>query len=369
MMTIRTSVASIATIGVLLSGCQPSEAPPPPEPVIRPVRYQRVFMIGGARERIFSGTARAGAEITMSFKIPGTVQEVAVEVGDRVSAGQLIARLDPRDYELQVEDVEASLAQARAQARNALADLERVRGLYENNNVSRDDMDAALTAAESMEATVRSIDKRLELAELQLSYCELLSGVDGAIAEVAVEVNENINTGWAVVVINSGATPEVEVAVPESLISQVRDGSRVTVRFDALPEASFSAIVTEVGVSPTRSATTFPVVARLTRDDARILPGMAVEASFLFGAGDAIERIVVPAQAVAEDGEGNYVYIVEDQGAGLGQVHRTSVRVGELVSEGLEVLEGLREGELVVTAGVNRIGDGQSVRIQPSNGS
>ena len=369
MITIRTGLVNIVAVGILLSACQPEEVRPPPEPVIRPVRYQQVFMTGGVRERIFSGTAQAGAEITMSFRIPGAVQQVAVEVGDRVEAGQLIARLDPRDYELQVEDVEASLAQARAQARNALADLERVRGLYENNNASRDDLDAALTAAESMEATVRSIEKKLELAELQLSYCELFSGVDGAIAEVAVEVNENVNTGATVVVINSGATPEVEVAVPESLISQVQEGSRVTVRFDALPGASFSAIVTEVGVSTTRSATTFPVVARLMRADSRILPGMAAEASFRLGTSNAIERIVVPAQAVAEGGEGNYVYIIEDQGSGLGQVHRRSVRVGELVSEGLEVLEGLTEGELVVTAGVSRIGDGQSVRLLPSNGS
>ena len=95
---------------------------------------------------------------------------------------------------------------------------------------------------------------------------------------------------------------------------------------------------------------------------------MAAEASFLFG-NDAPERIVVPAQAVSEDDKGNYVYIVEDQGAELGQVHRRSVRVGELVSEGLEILDGLEEDEFVVTAGVNRIGDGQSVRLLPSNGS
>lgn len=368
-MMIRTGFTSMIAALALLQACQPEEPAPPPEPVIRPVRFEEVAVIGASRERILSGIARAGAEITMSFRIPGTVQQVAVDVGDRVEAGQLIARLDPRDYQLQVEDVQASLAQGRAQARNAAADLERVRGLYENNNASRDDLDAALTAEESLQATVRSIEKKLELAELQLSYCELRSGADGAIAEVAVEVNENVNAGGVIVVINSGATPEVEVAVPESLISQVREGSRVTVRFDALPEASFSAIVTEVGVSPTRTATTFPVVARLSRADTRILPGMAVEATFLFGTDNAIERIVVPAQSVAEDADGNYVYIVEDQGAGLGQVRRRSVRVGELVSEGLEVLEGLAEGERVVTAGVNRIADGQSVRILRSNGS
>jgi multidrug efflux pump subunit AcrA (membrane-fusion protein) len=90
----------------------------------------QVYRTGADRVRTFSGTARAGVESRLSFRVAGTVERVAVKVGDTVRPGQMLAELDPRDYELQVEDAEASLAQARARARNAESNLDRVRGLY-----------------------------------------------------------------------------------------------------------------------------------------------------------------------------------------------------------------------------------------------
>ena len=87
---------------VTLIACE--EETPPPEPVIRPVRYVQVYSTGGARVRTFSGTAHAGVESKLSFKVGGTVLRVGVKVGDRVRAGQLIGELDTRDYELQVQE-------------------------------------------------------------------------------------------------------------------------------------------------------------------------------------------------------------------------------------------------------------------------
>jgi RND family efflux transporter MFP subunit len=349
-----------------VAGCRTSE-PPAKEPVLRPVRSQQVYISGGSRERSFSGTAKAGAEIRLSFKIPGTLKGVELKVGDLVWPDTLVAELDPRDYELQVEDVEASLSQARAQERNAAADLERVRGLWENSNASDADLDAARTASESASARVASTKKKLELAQLQLSYTRLISPVEGAVAEVQAEVNANVSAGQPIVVMNTGARPEVEVAVPEGLITQIRQGSSVSVIFDAIAGRSYSAVVTEVGVAPTRSATTFPVTVRLNRSDTRILPGMSAEVLFRFGSESTRGRILVPPQAVSEDQEGNFVYTLAAEESGLATVHRRSVKVGELVSEGLEILEGLEEGELIVTAGVNRIEDGQRVKLLNSS--
>jgi RND family efflux transporter MFP subunit len=353
-------------IGLLMTSCADEEQAPP-EPVIRPVRYQQVFGSGGARVRAFSGAAQASTETEISFKVPGTLRRLSVEVGDLVRANDLLAELDPRDYELQVEQVRASLAQGRARARNAAATYERVRGLYENNNASKADLDTARTAAESADATVRSIEKQLELAELQLSYTRLRAPVDGAVAEVPVEVNENVSTGQPVATITSGARPEVLVAVPESLITRIRRGNRVTVQFDALQGRTYGAAVTEVGVSPTKAATTFPVTARLDQANPMVLPGMAAEVAFRFAAREGGARFVVFPHAVSEDRKGNFVYVVEPSEEGLGIVHRRHVKVGELVTEGLEILEGLADGDLVVTAGVSRIADGQQVKLLGSN--
>ncbi len=132
--------------------------------------------------------------------------------------------------------------------------------------------------------------------------------------------------------------------------------------FDALPGERFSAEVTEVGVAASRLGTTYPVQVRLQQADARIRPGMASEVAFRFKAGKS-GGVIVPAQAVGEDREGRFVFVVEPADAGLGVARRRPVTVGELTEAGLEVLSGLADGDALITAGVSRISDGQKVRF------
>lgn len=335
---------------------------PEVEEVIRPVRYQKVFVSGGERTRSFSGVAQASQESRLSFKVAGTVKRIAVKVGDKVQVGQLIAELDPRDYELRVEEAEAALIQAQAQQRNAEANYERMRKLYENRNASRNDLDAARAAAESATAQVKTIEKRLELSKSQLSYTRLSAPATGSIATVECEVNENVRAGETVVQLSSGASIEVKIAVPEVLIYQIREGQRVTVTFDAMPEQRFTARVTEVGVSPTGYATTFPVTVGLEQASPPVRPGMAAEVSFQFQSTQR-ERIIVPSVAVSEDRQGRFVFVVEPGEQGFGVAARRPVVIGDFTEEGIEILEGLSDGERVVTAGVSKLRDGQKVRI------
>ena len=331
--------------------------------VLRPVRYQQVFSTGGSRVRTFSGIARAGVESRLSFKVAGTVRRVPVQVGDSVRAGQLIADLDPEDYRLQAQQAEAGLAQARAQERNALADYARARQLYENDNLALSQLEAARTTAESAEQSVKASEQSLELARLQLSYTRLIAPLDGAVASVNVEVNENVRPGQVVVLLTSGSQLEVEVGIPEVLISQIQAGRDCTVTFDALPGTTFSAVITEVGVMSTGMGTTFPVTVVLDEAYPGIRSGMATEVAFLFQSEGQREIYIVPPVAVGEDRDGRLVYVVEPTTPGKGVVHRRAVVIGELTAEGLEVFEGLSDGDRVVTAGISKIEDSQEVRL------
>jgi RND family efflux transporter MFP subunit len=336
------------------------------EPVLRPVRAEQVFATGAARERTFSGVARAGVESKISFKVGGTVQRLAVEVGDEVRAGQVIAELDATDYRLRAEDARASLAQAQAQERNASSEYERVRSLYENRNASKQDLDAARAAHESAEASVASIQSRLELSQRQLAYCRLAAPIAGSIASLDVELNENVRAGQTVCLLTSDSDAEVEVAIPGVLIAQISEGDAVSVGFDALPGRTVPATVTEVGVAATGTATTFPVTVRLDVSDDAIRPGMAAEVTFAFGGGDDRSRTIVKTVAVGEDRVGRFVWIVvpgEAGVAGEGVVRRREVTIGELSGDGIEIVEGLADGEYVVTAGVSKLTDGQRVRF------
>jgi len=351
---------------VLFTSCSKE---PEVEEAIRPVRYEKVYISGDDRTRSFSGVAQASQESRLSFKVAGNVKRLAVKVGDKVDVGQLIAELDPKDYELRVEEAEAALTQAQAQQRNAEANYERVRKLYENRNASRNDLDAARAASESAQAQVKSIEKRLELAQSQLSYTRLKAPTSGAIATVESEVNENVKSGETVVQLTSGSGIEVQVAVPEVLISQIKEGEKVTVIFDALPGQTFSGRVTEVGVASTGYATTFPVTVRLEGADQSVRPGMAAEVSFKFEstqrAADtpARKRIVVPSVAVGEDRQGRFVFVVKPTEEGFGVAERRAVEIGDLTEDGIEILQGLDDGDRVVTAGVSKLTDGQKVRL------
>ncbi|NKB71868.1 MAG: efflux RND transporter periplasmic adaptor subunit [Candidatus Latescibacteria bacterium] len=356
-MTIR-----LALLGLLFGLTACSEAPPP-EPVIRPVRYQSVLISGGEQRRLFSGTAQAALESRLSFKVQGTLDELAVSVGDRVAARQLIARIDERDYRLQVENIQAGLASAQARARNADNNYARLSALYESGNISESELDGARTQSQASAEEVIASEKQLELATTTLGYTRLVAPVDGSIAAVQVEEGENVSPGQPIVLLTSGSRLEVEVAVPEMWIAQVAAGEATTVTFDAIPDKIFTARVTEVGVTTTGAATTFPVTVQLDHADSAYRPGMAATVEFELGGGDGSQHIYVPLEAVGADRQGRFVYMVKKTGDDLGTVHRRSVQTGDFSGELLEILQGLEAGDQVVTAGVSRILDGQQVRL------
>ncbi len=340
-----------------------AEHPPAETDAVRPVRHVSVEATGHSRTRTFSGVARARAASSLSFQVPGTIARVTVAVGDRVKAGAPLVRLDPEDYDLQVREAEAALRQAEAAARNGAANLRRARALYERENASATELDAALAAADTAAAQVDALGRRLELARLRRRRTQLVAPVDGAIAEVLVAANEHVTAGRPVVVLTSGAAPEVEFAVPEGLIRHIRRATPVSAVFGAIPGVRFDGAVTEVGVAAKAASTLFSVTASLDADPS-IRPGMAARVTLSLDHGDAAARFVLPAQAVGEDRDGPFVFVAEPRGGELAVVRRRTVTVGGFVSAGLvEIVEGLPAGVRVVSGGVSRITDGDLVSL------
>lgn len=355
------SHGSLALAVCASTGCG---EPPVAEEILRPVRTEIVAAGGVARVREFAGTARAGQEIALSFRVPGRVERIDVRVGETVERGRLLARLERTDFQIAVRQAEAALEQARANFRNAESELERTRGLYEDQNASKGDLDRVLAAYQSTRALVDAAEQTLASERRRVSYTELRAPVDGSIAEKLVEVNENVGQGSPVFRINSGGRVEVEVAIPGGLITRVREGDPAGVFFDALGGRLFPAVVTEVGVAATGAATTFPVIVRLEEEETALRPGMAASVRLEFSAGDDAPRIHLPSHAVGEDAAGRFVFVLEDtEEDGVGRVRRQAVEIGDWTTDGLEIVSGLSEGQEVVTAGVRRLTDGQRVRL------
>ena len=346
----------------LFSACD--RAAPPEEPRLRPVRYMLVSDEVGGRDRSFSGTSKSTLESRLSFKVSGTVTEVPVQIGERLSRGDLIARLDSESYSLQVQQAQAALVQAQANERNAAANYDRTKGLYANDNASLNDLDAARAQAESARAQVRSASKALEIARLNESYTVLRSDTDCTIASIDIEVNENVSSGQQVAVVSCGDELEVEIDVPESLIGLIDEYTPVQITFGAISNAVFSGEVTEVAVASVGSAAAFPVVVKIVENHPALRPGLAADVIFQFDTMAASGSVVLPVGAVIRDPTGTFVFVaVPTEEADQAIVNRRPVTLGELTQSGIEVLDGLSAGDRVVTAGLSVIRDGQRVLI------
>ncbi len=357
----------VSSLGIILSlaACQ-GEEPLIPD-VLRPVRSQTVFFSNAEQVRTFSGVSKSGLEASLSFKVSGTVKHLPVKVGDKVRKNQRLAEIDPKDFRLEVQRAEAALASAKAASRNARGEYARVRALYENRNASRNDLDQARATAESSNAQVQSEQKSLELAKLQLTYTRLLSPANCSVASVPTEVNENVQAGQTIVEVVCGSHLEVEVGVPEIFIAKITPQMPVTVAFDAIKGNRFPAVVTKVSVSAGKNRTTFPVTVQLQTDVPGFRSGLASDVQFTFEGKKGEPHILVPSVAVGEDQEGSFVFLLEEQDDGTGIVRRQPVHIGELTPEGLEIVDGLKNGAHIVTGGVRRLHDSQPVRLMATS--
>lgn len=363
MNTYSKRLQAVAGIGLLLTLIACGEDPGPAEEKLRPVRYFMVDADSGARIRTFSGVSKSSTESRISFKVPGTVTEVPVQIGQRLSAGDLIAELDRATYDLQAQQAEAALVEAEANSRRAAANYERTKGLYANDNASLDDLESARAGAESADAMVASAGKALDIARLNASYTRLTADTDCSIASLEVEVNENVASGQQVALVSCGDDFEVTMDLPESLIGTIAVGTETTIEFGAIPDARFAGEVSEVAVASSVGSAGFPVVIRVLDQSPLLRSGLAADVTFLIDEGDDSNTFVLPVSAVVNGTDGRYVFVAEPSGEGEAVVRRKPVSLGELTQLGIEVVEGVQIGDRVVTAGITVIRDGQRVLL------
>ncbi len=344
-----------------LAGC-PS-APENSEPLIRSVRYITVKKTSESGARTFSGSLEAGNQSQISFQVAGRIRKLPVKTGQRIQPGQLIAELDPTDFELQLREGRANAAQARAQANNADANYQRVRRLYETGNTSRQDLDAARTARDTARSANVAALETVERIKRQLAYARLEAPAAGVINNVMAEVNEVVAAGRPVVLLQAGKALEASVDVPESFVRMIAIGDPAKVAIGAL-STQVDGVVQEIGVAAEGSGV-FPVMVKLSSDPAKARPGMVAEV-VLTPKKDAVlapEGFKVPLTAIGEDRDGRFVFRLEGDPGGTGKVIRQPIETGRLAGDGIYVVQGISEGQHIVTAGVSRIQDGLTVRV------
>lgn len=349
-------------------GCTSEKAPD--EPLIRSIRYTVVTATQDVTERVFSGALEAGNESRLAFQVSGRVKRVTVREGQQVQRGQLVAELDPTDFKLSLRETSANVDQAKAQAENAEADYQRVRRLYETQNTSRQALDAARSQRDASKAAHAGLIDTLARLRRQLGYTRLVAPAAGTINTVNVEASEVISGGTVVVVLQAGQALQAALDVPEAFVRYLSLGDSAKIKIAAV-DVEVEGSIQEMG-TPNAGTGMFPLRVKLGSDPKGARPGMIAEVTFKPSAESTTNEpgFRLPLSAIGEDRDGRFVFVVDGEPGAQGRVLRVSVKTGVISSAGIHVLEGVKEGQRVVTAGVNRIQNALTVKIpkKPSQG-
>jgi RND family efflux transporter MFP subunit len=338
------------------------------EEPVRPVRAMKVGDVATFTGRSFPGVAKATREVDLSFRVAGPLITRPVDVGDEVKENQVVARIDPRDYEVNLRNVEGQLVKTKAEVERAESDYDRVARARERDPgaVSETVLDAARQSRDGAQAEVTSLEAAVDSAKDQLKYTYLRAPFDGTVVATYVENYEYVKARQSIVRVLDTSRIEMIVYISASLISYAPQAKNIRVRFDPFPDRELKAEIKEVGKEASQETRTYPVTLIMDQPgDIKILPGMAGRAA---GEGRLPQEagrtgIEIPVSAVFSPDEAGKTYVwVIDEGAKT--VSRREVKTGKITDVGIVVLDGLEAGEWIATAGVHYLREGQEVRIQ-----
>ncbi len=355
---VRGPVRWIAAAGLLaaLAACGPA---PAPVEVARPVLVVQVAPDAAGGASAYPGEVRARHEPALAFRIPGKLASREVDVGARVEAGQVLARLDPADTGLQRDAAAAELVAAEADLARARADFERFRDLVERQVVSRSQFEGQQAAFRAAEARVLQARAQAEVARNQAGYAELRAPAAGVIAQRLVEAGQVVAAGQTAFVLAEDGEREVVIALPETQARAFAPGREVLVELWATPGRHLRGVVREVAPAADAASRTF--AARVTID----APGVAVDvgqSARVLVVGEHAGDLALPLSALQGEGGEASVWLVQADAAGVARVVRRAVRTGAYGQAHVPVLDGVRAGDWVVAAGGHLLREGQAVR-------
>lgn len=363
----RPAVTILLTLLLLtpvLSGCR--EDPEALEGV-RPVRVIRVGDLSEFRGRQFPGRAEPVQFVDLSFRVSGTLQTLAARIGQTVQEGEIIARVDERDFQVRVTAAEAGLARAEAELARGEEEFARMSVAFDRGAASEMEIVRTREARNIAAANVKSLQAELQATRDALADTSLRAPFSGEIAARFTENFEDIQARQPVLRIVDTSRIRFTVNIPEQMMAQLGLVEEIFCEFEALPGQLLVATVDEIQREADPVTRTFPITLVMNQPEAaNILPGMSGRAwvSRLRTDPDGTDEFDLPASAVRQHaGEESFVWVVD---AASGVVARRTVEVGRVTPAGVRV-RGVAPGDMVATAGAAFLRDGQRVRLLDTN--
>ena len=367
---------------IFLSACTEK---PAVAPDVRPVRVTRAMAVDAQGINAFAAEIRARYETDMSFRVGGKILSRAVDAGAMVKKGQVLARLDAQDANLNAVSARANLVAADSELDYAKAELTRYEDLLARKFVSQGVYDQKLNAHKAALAKRDSASALASVSGNQAIYTTLLADADGVVTAVNAEPGQVVNAGQAVVRIARLGEKDAVINIAENQLATVKANPDATIALWANPDKRYTGKVREIAAAADPVTRTYTVKVKIADADDALRWGMSATVAFA-GTGDVGEKgvgisgatagatlarrvILLPLTALTQtddkSGAKPAVWVVGADG----KVRLVPVDVGQYAEQGVTVLAGLAGGETVVTAGVHKLQPGQVVKPLEGDGS
>ncbi|WP_084690645.1 efflux RND transporter periplasmic adaptor subunit [Comamonas granuli] len=347
--------AAAAAALALLAACTPAE------PVAEPVRAVKLLTVGASAlqaEQEYAGEVRARVESRLGFRVAGKLVERPAQLGQRVQAGQVLAQLDPQDYQLSAAAARAQVAAAQTQYDLAAADFQRFAKLQEQNFISGAELERRESALKAARSQLQQAQAQAQAQGHQAQYTRLLADAAGVITAIEAEPGQVVAAGTPVLRLAQDGARDVVFAVPEDKVARLRAGQPVQVRAWATG-ASLPGTVREVAASADPVTRTFTVKVDIAAASAPPL-GSTVYVAPQALAAQGQQAIKLPTTALRQEGQATAVWVYE---ADKGTVRSQAVQVATADGNEAVIVGGLTPGMQVVSTGVHVLTPGQKVVV------
>ncbi len=351
--SVLVSAVAVLLLAPLLAAC--NDTPLANSNAKRPVQVERVTYVPRNAARDFVGVVRARYETDLGFRVAGKIVTRIVNNGDRVRVGDIIAKLDPRDFQLQLQSAEAEVAAASSSLAQTRSDAVRYENLKARGYAAVADYERKQAAKDEAEGRMERAQRSLDLARNQLTYTDLKADADGVITATLAEPGQVVAVGQAVARLAHRGEMEAVVALPETWLAAARRAD-ATVQLWSGPNHHYAAHLRELSPQADTIARTY--AARFTIDKPDDAVALGMTATVVLTQPDDTLVAKVPLAAILNRGAGPAVFLVDAAGV----LERRSVTVAAFNDAVALVTSGLADGDEIVTLGVQMLEADQKVR-------
>jgi RND family efflux transporter MFP subunit len=353
---LRPFLLSVVLPVFLLAGCSDDSAPPVVPP--KPVKLETVGGDVSAGAESFVATLRARQRSELGFETGGRIADIAVEVGDHVRAGQLLARLEEGPMRWRVDKAEADRAAAQAALAERTTQLRQHEALARDQIVSPTTLESVQTQYRVAQSQLQAADAALAQASRELTLARIVAPFDGEIVARTAQPHVDVGPGQVILGIEAGKTLEVVAMLPETVAARLMPGLTASVSIDGRAPASLSAKLDKLSAR-NESGSLVQAIFRLEGDVSGLRSGAVLSLELPRATGGDVSLPVTALMPAEAPGQGA-VFVLDTVS---GQLQRRPVTYGEKVLPGgrLAIVSGLHAGDQVVVAGTSFLTEGQRV--------